>query len=201
MPEHFGDFEWFDSSQALLSKRGPWQHSLKFWLPRQTMSVARLTARLFVSIGTSPAPKKWSQPKKCRSLQRSYDNDRSMQLVIRSVIQWGSISKGTLGVRQRQVWWGYLIENFFANSAISGNCDLLSLASLCLSRWHLLSSYGHLTKLMTDPNFSNKYFLKAIMNDSYFTSSVLSNFIDYLKRFCILYNCWNIYVHCIWNTL
>ena len=65
---------------------------------------------------------------------------------------------------------------------MSGNCDLLSSASLCLSRWYLLSSHGHLTKLMTDPNFSNKYFLKAIMNDSYFTSSVLSNFIDYLKE-------------------
>ena len=57
-PNTLVTFEWF----ALVTSAGvsavPGNESLKFWLPRQTMSVARLTARLFVSIGTSPAPKK-----------------------------------------------------------------------------------------------------------------------------------------------
>ena len=57
-PKTLVTFGWFTLVKSAGVSAVPGNESLKFWLPRQIMSVARLTARLFVSIGTSPAPKK-----------------------------------------------------------------------------------------------------------------------------------------------
>ena len=58
LPERFGDFRVIHTRHMRWSKRGVWQRVLKCWLPRQTTSMPRSTARLFGPINTVLAQKK-----------------------------------------------------------------------------------------------------------------------------------------------
>ena len=58
LPERFGDFRVIHTRHMRWNKRGVWHGSLKGWLPRQTTSMLRSTARLFGLINTVLAQKK-----------------------------------------------------------------------------------------------------------------------------------------------